>query len=259
MITSTQNKKIKWIRSLQIDNHQRRTEKAFVIEGVRLVQEALAAGWTAKLILFSDNLPPAGKNLIEEFANKGALVELVSPHVMQSASDTKSPQGILAVVPMKKLGVPEEPDLLLIVDSIRDPGNLGTIFRSALAAGVDGVLIPPDNADPFSPKVVRASMGAHFRMPIPSLTWQETARSTSGMPVFLASSHEGQTYTSVEYPPSLALIIGGEAHGAGQEAHNLATDLLHIPMPGGSESLNTSAAAAIMLFEIVRQRSIKNP
>jgi TrmH family RNA methyltransferase len=256
MITSVQNPKIKFVRELQNQPGARRAAQAFVVEGVRLVEEALATGWKAQLVLYTADLGARGQKLVEGFNGCGAPVEQVSPQVFQSASDTQTPQGILAVLPIQSLPAPARLDFLLIPDSVRDPGNLGAMLRSACAAGVQAVYIPPLTTDPYAPKVVRAAMGAHFRLPISSLDWPEIRRSIreANLRVYLAAAGEGIPYTQANFHAPLALVVGGEAEGASPAASELADARVHIPMPGGAESLNAAVAAGILLFEVVRQR-----
>jgi TrmH family RNA methyltransferase len=259
MISSTQNPKVKWVRGLISRSKDRRNEDAFVIEGVRLLEGAHESGWETQLIFYSDTLNERGLNLVESFQSQGVQVENVSSIVMRTVSDTKSPQGILAVLKRRKIPLPEDLDLVLILDQIRDPGNLGTILRSADSAGVQAVFLSPGSVDPYSPKVLRSAMGAHFRLPIHQSAWKELATRIreSGLHVYLASADQGELYFGVDYLQPVALIIGGEAYGAGETAHKEAHSKVHIPMPGGGESLNAAAAAAILLFEIARQRGFR--
>jgi RNA methyltransferase, TrmH family len=258
MITSTANPKIKWVRQLQAHSRERREAGAFVVEGVRLVEEALAAGWEAQLVLYTGDLSERGRLVVEGFAAGDAPIELVSPEILHAASDTETPQGLLAVLSQRLLPLPASPDLLFIPDRVRDPGNLGTMLRTALAAGVGAVFCPPETADAFSPKVLRAGMGAHFHLPIHSLDWDLIASHLASLRVYLAAMDEGLPCTQADFRPPIALIIVSEAEGAGPQATRLATDRVHIPMPGGSESLNAAVAAGILLFEVLRQRSAQS-
>jgi TrmH family RNA methyltransferase len=153
--------------------------------------------------------------------------------------------------------LPKELDFVLVADQVRDPGNLGTMLRTALAAGVDALLLPPRTVDPFSPKVVRAGMGAHFRLPIAVTSWEEIGTTLEDLRIYLAEAGKGAAYTQADFSSPLALILGSEAHGPGAGARELAHTSVHIPMPGGGESLNTAIAAAILIFEIVRQREVR--
>lgn len=256
MITSSKNPKIQYVRSLLGRAKDRREAQAFVVEGVRLAEEALSAGWEADLLLFTAGLSERGRAVVEGFAARGAPVEEVAPEVMRSAGDTQSPQGILAVLPVRSLPAPESLDFAFIPDGVRDPGNLGTMLRTAAAAGVGAVFLPPGTVDPYAPKVVRAGMGAHFRLPILVETWEEIGAwlAHTSLTPYLAAAGQGQAYTLADFRAPTALVIGGEAQGAGAEAEHLARWRLHIPMPGRAESLNAAVAAGIILFEVVRQR-----
>ena len=257
MITSVKNPKIQYVRSLQGPPRGRREAQAFVVEGVRLAEEALAAGWEAQLVLYSEDLNERGQALVDRFTEQGAQVEQVIAEVMRSASDTQTPQGILAILAARSLPIQETLDFAFIPDGVRDPGNMGAMLRTAAAAGAGAVLLPPGTADVFAPKVVRAGMGAHFRLPIHSGDWDEIGSRLSGarLKVYLAAVGDGEVYTQADFRTPLALVIGGEAEGAGEAAASLAHARIHIPMPGRMESLNAAIAAGILLFEVVRQRS----
>jgi RNA methyltransferase, TrmH family len=258
MITSIHNSKVQAIRKLQSQAKARREAQAFVIEGVRLAEEALGGGWEAQLALFTDQLDERGKIVLDGFSARGVPVEPVTQAVMKSISDTEAAQGILVVLGLHPLPIPNALDFVLILDGLRDPGNLGTILRTAAAAGVQTVLLAPKCADAFAPKVLRAGMGAHFRLPIYQPGWYGITRilkgSGSKLRIYLADSAVGIPYSQADFRSPLALIIGGEASGAGSESFSLADEKVHIPMPGGSESLNAAVAASILLFEVVRQR-----
>jgi TrmH family RNA methyltransferase len=257
MIASSQNPKIQKVRALQAHAHARQEAQAFVVEGVRLVEEALMVGWTAELVLYSEGLGERGLSIVETYSRFGAVVERVSEKAMRAASDTQTPQGLLAVLPMRRLPLPKRLDFAFIPDGVHDPGNLGTMLRTCAAAGVQAVFLPPGSVDPFSPKVVRAGMGAHFRLPVCEMGWGEIGSKLkqTGLRVYLAAAGAGEAYTRADFCTPLALIIGGEAQGAGQEGRQLAEKSVHIPMPGGVESLNAAIAASILIFEVVRQRS----
>jgi TrmH family RNA methyltransferase len=260
MITSNHNPKIQAVRKLQAQTKTRREEQAFVIEGVRLAEESLQAGWVARQVLYTDTLDERGRAVVDGFSSRGVPAESVTDAVMKAVSETETPQGLLVVLAMRTLPLPLAPNFLLILDGMRDPGNLGTILRTAAAAGVQAVLLTPGCADAWSPKVLRAGMGAHFRLPIHSLGWlvikQILKEPAKRLQVYLADSSTGISYTNVDFRSPIALIVGGEAVGAGSESTSLADEKVHIPMPGSSESLNAGIAASILIFEAVRQRGI---
>lgn len=256
MITSTHNPKVQQVRALLARKQARDDAGSFVVEGVRLAEEALAAGWQPHVLLVSSELSERGRGIVAGFAAQGAEVEEVSQHVLEALSDTETSQGILAVIPQRALAFPEKPDFLLVADRVRDPGNLGTLLRSAGAAGVQGVIVAPGTVDPFSPKVLRAGMGAHFRLPIRSLTWEQIRAAAAGrFKLYLAEAGAGTACWQLDLRQPVALVVGGEAEGASPEARAAVDGLVTIPMPGQSESLNAAVAASILLFEIVRQRS----
>jgi TrmH family RNA methyltransferase len=258
MITSVHNPKIQWLHKLQSQSKARREEGAFVVEGVRLAEEALQAGWPALLVLHSEQLSLRGQAVVDGFAQRGTPVETATEPVLKAASDTETPQGLLVALKLQTLPLPPNPDFVLIPDGVRDPGNLGTLLRTAAAAGAQAVLLPPGTADDYAPKVLRSAMGAHFRLAIQALDWpaiQGVVHSAERqLRVYLADSSGGQPYTQADLRTPLALIVGGEAAGASQQAIALTNERLHIPMPGGMESLNAAVAAAILMFEVVRQR-----
>jgi TrmH family RNA methyltransferase len=256
MITSTRNPKIQHVRALQGRGRTRQAEHSFVVEGLRLVEEAVGAGWDAELVLHSGDLNQRGQALLQAFQERGTAIEAVSPHVMRAASDTQTPQGILAVLRTRNLPLPGQLNFAFIPDGVRDPGNLGSMLRSAAAAGVEAALLPPGSVDPFSPKVLRAGMGAHFRLPVLSLGWKQITELVRHhqLHVYLAAARQGTPHTQADFRRPLALLIGGEAEGASAEGQQLADDWVQIAMPGGAESLNAAVAAAILLFEVVRRR-----
>lgn len=260
MITSAQNPKIKMVRELMADRKERAKRQAYVVEGVRLIEEVLNAGIPPQLVLYSADLSSRGKAIIEKFEVMGCSVEEVDMRILHSLAGTDTPQGILAVVPLPIGKLPSRLDLLLVLDQIRDPGNMGTILRSGIAAGVQAVVLTPESADAFSPKVVRAAMGAHFRLPILTLDWPEiisACRRNRPQPaaILIADSSEGSPCWQTDLQRPVALVIGSEADGPQPTAFEAAAGLVHIPMPGKAESLNAAIAASILLYEVVRQRN----
>jgi TrmH family RNA methyltransferase len=256
MITSVANEKVKYVRSLY-RRRVRYRERRFVIEGVRLVEEAFRAGIVPALVFYSEGIDanPGGGELLVEILRGDSPAFAVSEKVMKAMADTVSPQGLLAVVPFVELAPPPGPSLVLVVDHLRDPGNLGTILRSANAAGVEQVILAPKTVDPYNPKVVRGAMGAHFRLPVEALSWPEIAETLAGVQILLADVRGEQAHYEVDWARPSALIIGGETYGVSREARELAAATIAIPMRGGTESLNAAVAASVMLFEATRQRS----
>ncbi len=252
MITSPQNPKLKLVRALQSRARTRRKENAFVVEGVRLFEEALKAKSQIRFVLYDRTLSERGQALLT--ALDGVDVEEVDAALLNSVSDTENSQGILAVLALDLRLPPAKLNFVLVPDQIRDPGNLGTLIRTAAAAGVDAVFLPPETTDAFAPKVLRAGMGAHFRLPIVALDWDEIRVRVQGLAVYVAEMEGKVIYTDANLKQACAVIIGGEAEGASQSARALADAEIYIPMKDATESLNAAVAGAILLFEVARQR-----
>jgi len=256
MITSTANERVRLARSLN-QAAGRRRERAYLIEGIRLVEDALRAGVPPRLVLVdveSLRRTERGGALLEALRLVGCLD--VSERVLASVSETVTPQGVVAVVPLPEKPTPDAVGpLVLVLDGVRDPGNLGTILRSAEATGLVRVVATVGCVDPFGPKVVRAGMGAHFHLDVlAEAEWPEVARVVADRPTWLAAMHGGIAYDMVDWRRDSALIVGGEAAGASGEGAALATGLVSIPMAGRAESLNAAMAASVLVFEAARQR-----
>ena len=256
MITSRQNSKIKQIKKLNAGAKFRSQSGRFIAEGIRLLEEAHQAQIKPEWVIYTESLDKRAEQLLENFRSQGVLCDPVTPEVMEAASDTRTPQGVLGVFQLVSLPLPPLPNLLFILDSLRDPGNLGTLMRTSLAAGADGILLGPGCVDPFSPKVVRSGMGAHFKLPIINTDWSEIETLTSEMLLLLAEMENGVSLWDTDLTDRVGIILGSEAHGPGEEARNLAQQSIFIPINPEIESLNAAAAGAILLFEVKRQRSL---
>ncbi len=251
--TSLANERVKYVRSLERERVRTR-EQRFTIEGLRLVEEALQAGVRPVLAFYTARLPSSerGRTLLGGLQQAAASIVEVTPEVMASLSETVTPQGVLAVVPMRELPWPTH-GLAVVLDGLRDPGNVGTILRTAWAAGAAGAIALRGTVDPYAPKVVRAGMGAHFHLPLRSHV------DAAGLPELLAgrevylADQQGIPYWQADWRGDRALIVGGEARGA-ELAAGLAAVRVAVPMVGGAESLNAAVAAGVLLFEALRQR-----
>jgi TrmH family RNA methyltransferase len=257
VITSSQNSKIKLVRALLGRVKERREANACVVEGVRLVEEAANSNWKFRFVLYGETLSERARLQVEGLTSRGVDVEEVSENLMKSLSETEAPQGILAVLELSTLSIPNVLNFVLIPDQIRDPGNLGTLLRSAAATGVQAVFLPPETTDAFAPKVVRSGMGAHFRVPIHSMSWDEIRGKTKGLRIYIADM-DGPSCWETDLRQPLALIVGSEAEGASEEARKVATQNISIPMTGNVESLNAGVAGSVLMFEVVRQRIFDN-
>ena len=259
-ITSFKNPRVQFLRSLLSDKSTRTETGLFITEGIRLAEEVLHAGITPHSVFYSEQLTGRGTALIQACVErKVELIEL-SPELMNRISETETVQGILMVVPQQSHMLPDSSDLVLILDQIRDPGNMGTILRTAAAAAIENVLVTPGTVDVYMPKVVRSAMGAHFRLAITQMSWTEITqycKETLHPPlrIILADSGGGTDMWATDLKSPLAIVVGGEAEGVSLEGRESADALIHIPMPGKFESLNAGVAASILLFEVLRQRN----
>lgn len=249
MISSLHNERVKLAHALQTSAKSRRKAKQIVLEGVRLIQDALNAGIRPDFILHDPDFPVDSLN-----SSQSLTLLPAAPEVMRHVCDTEQPQGIVGVFPMPESAFLTAPTRLLILDGVRDPGNLGTMLRTAAAAGVDGVLCSPDCVDAYNPKALRAGMGAHFRVPLAAQSWDAIQTACAGLTVYLAEMEGDIAYDAADWSQPHALIIGGEAHGASENAIQLAAHRVYIPMARATESLNAAAAAAVLLFEAARTR-----
>lgn len=249
MITSLTNSKVKYVRRLQSESRFRQAEGMFVVEGTRWLQELVQRGLPAAFVLCT----PTWQTQAGEVALPGPAW-VVSEEVMAEVSDVTTPPGVLVVASTPQLAWPTRLTWALILDNVRNPGNLGTILRAAAGAGVEGVWLSPGCVDAYNPKVLRGAMGAHLRLPLERLEWAGIAKGARGLAVWLAAADGERIYTEVDWRQPSALIIGSEAEGGGQEAARLATGRAAIPLAAATESLNAALAAGIILFEGARQR-----
>ncbi|MBN1200755.1 MAG: RNA methyltransferase [Anaerolineae bacterium] len=257
LISSPHNDRIKLVRLLQRQSKTRRREHRLVLEGVRLVHDALDTGALPDFVCYTGEAAAQNTALHDLIA--GLEAERVSclevtEALMRDMSDTETPQGILGVFPWPDLPIPEPPSLVLVADGWRDPGNLGTMLRSAAGAGIDLVILTPGTVDPFNPKTLRAGMGAHFRVPVRVLDWSALASTVSDLSFYLADAAGETAYDAVDWTQPAVIVVGGEAHGFTTTAHAIPHTRVRIPMAAGVESLNAAVAASILVYEARRQR-----
>ncbi|MGB9754422.1 TrmH family RNA methyltransferase [Roseiflexus castenholzii] len=259
MITSPANQHVKRIRSLAADRQERRRERMFVLEGVRLVADALESGATLTLVLYAPEQlqqTPAGLDLLQRLQCL-PVGYAATPQVIASVADTVHPQGVVALARWPQI-LPGKPGLILVIDAVQDPGNLGTLLRSAEAVGVAQTLCSVGTVDVYAPKVVRSAMGAHFRLSIEQdVRWDEIGERLAYVDhVYAADPHARMPYYAADWRQPSALLVGNEAHGLSEAARRLATKPITIPMRGRAESLNVAVAASVILFEALRQRTL---
>jgi len=227
-----------------------------VLEGRRLVEDALAAGAHLIGVIAADDNEPAA-TLAKRAAAEGIQVEQVSEKVLAELADTDHPSGILAVAEWEprevtRLEPPADDAIVLVLDAIQDPGNVGTMLRTALALGAWGVIALDGTADVRSPKVLRAAMGAHFRMPIAEGSLADAAAWLARHQVSVLVSDADARERPSRGTPRVALVVGNEGQGVREEWSRYEARRVGIPMAQGAESLNAAMAAGIMLYELLR-------
>jgi TrmH family RNA methyltransferase len=251
-IRSSHNPLIKRLRSLGLRKH-REAERAFVVEGSRGIASAIEQGIIPQAVLLADD---ARAEMLDLARQSGAVWRVAERALFDSVMDTATPQGIAAVFDQPEWSFPEAPEpLLVLLDAVGDPGNLGTIVRTAAGAGCDAVVLGPGCADPWGAKAARASMGSIFSLPLlrASAAIEEAIRLRCPRR-WLASGEGERDYGDPIWDGGVAVIIGSEGHGASAWGRNLATGGVRIPLAAGVESLNASVAAAVLIFEARRQR-----
>lgn len=275
MITSLQNERVRLVSALQNDGKMRRKTNQIVLEGVRLVRDALSCACQPSFILFdptrldeSSTRAELGRaerdataertdrvrTVVQQALSPEVLLS-VSPEVMRAVSDVEQPPGVIAVFERPEPTITTPITCGLILDNVRDPGNVGAMLRTAAAAGVEVALLSPGCADPYNPKALRGGMGAHFRLAVATMEWSSIQQVCVGARVWLADDGESTDYDAIDWAgEGWALIVSSEAHGASLAARGLATGGVRIPMAAATESLNAAAAAAVILFEAARQR-----
>jgi TrmH family RNA methyltransferase len=263
-ITSLQNTLIKETRKLQQKKY-RELENQYLIEGIRLVEEARKRGSLGK-VFYDHNLgkTPRGLELLKKISKTGTPLYQVTPEILASLADTESPQGIVAVVNKESNGLWQlklgDQSMVLIIDGLQDPGNLGTIIRTAWAVGVDGILCLTGTVDPYNSKTIRATMGGIFQVPVVTdLKWSQVHQwcQENHFQTVAGDLSAVKNHYAVTYSPRVAFILGNE--GQGLQTVNLSEvhELVRIPLWGEAESLNVAVAAGILLYEAVRQRAYR--
>lgn len=259
MITSKSNPRVQNLRTLINHRRDRESSGLFVIEGVRLLEEASDRSVPIEEVYFSQSLSDRGKVLIEKFIQKGVTVEEIDEAIFHQLMDTSTSQGIAAVCRKEIPVLPHQIHFGIIVDQLRDPGNLGTLLRVAAAAGAQAVIVTAGSVDLYSPKVLRSAMGAHFHTICLEMDWEQITqiRETNQVrpTTFVAAADADLVCWDCNFVQPTFLIIGNEAQGASLRAFEFADHKVSIPMPGQFESLNAAVAAGILIFEVVRQRS----
>ena len=265
MITSTNNQQMKQVSLLLKKAKERKNTQSFVVEGPRMVFEAPVD--SLKAVYVSENYANNEENtnllnvLQDKCTQANAIYEIVADNVFKSASDTQTPQGIMAVVAMPSYSLSEllsgDNTHLLILESIQDPGNLGTMVRTGEGAGVTGIIMNKTTVDLFNPKTIRSTMGSIYRVPFyvtEDLAGTMKDLQEKGISLYAAHLKGEHSYDEEDYTKACGFLIGNEGNGLSDEIANLADTYIKIPMEGQVESLNAAISATLLMYEANRQR-----
>lgn len=257
-IESKDNNLFKFVKKLK-ERRFRDKENLFILEGLRLIEEAIRANMDIEYIIISKDYEDKFNDLLlENNISSNKIITLSNNLFMQLAS-TENPQGIIAVIKKSDKKKDLSGDFFLICDKVQDPGNLGTIIRTAHAAGVDGIILTKGTVDIYNDKTIRSTMGSIFYVPIfyddKDFTIIRNLKK-DGFCLVATSLKESRNFFEEDLKGKIILAVGNEGNGISNELFELADKKVKIPMPGGAESLNVSIATSIILFEKVRQNLI---
>ncbi len=258
MITSTSSAQVKHVLLLQKKAKARRESQEFVVEGIKMVSEAPAD--RVVKVYISETFDKNNEEFKSNLNIESGRIEIVSDHVFMHMSDTQTPQGVMAIVKMRTYNMEEilaDNALIIGVENLQDPGNLGTIVRMGEGAGVTGVVMSANTVDIYNPKTIRSTMGSIYR--IPFIYVEDFAKTmidmkSMGVKVYAAHLDGTMEYTEPDYKAKTAFLIGNEGNGLTTAAVNAASHLIKIPMEGQVESLNAAIACTVLTYEAMRQR-----
>ena len=264
-ITSAQNPKIKDFLALQEKSRLRREKGLFVVEGRRELLHCLEAGFSPRTIFVCEEILGAGEmEAVLEAAGEGCTVFSVSANVYDRMAYRSGTEGVTAIMQARNLRLEElrfrnEEPLIVVVEAVEQPGNLGAILRSADAAGADAVIVCDPLTDLYNPNLIRASIGAVFSVPVVAASSAETIEwlRSRGVTIYTAQLQDSSWYYDCDMKKATAIVMGTEATGLTGIWREAADRHIRIPMLGKLDSLNVSVSAAVLLFEAVRQRNSK--
>lgn len=264
IITSAKNPYIQYLQSL-LQRKNREVEGKFLIEGLRFVEEAVQAEASIEDIIVSPEFTKKHGQLLRNLPVE-LPITFIAHSLFKKITGTENPQGIAALVEKQRFQIEDLLDapaaFILVAEQLQDPGNLGTLIRTADAAGLSGIILTKGTVDLYNPKVLRSTMGSLFHVPIlteVSITDAFTMLRDKGIRLYAAdTSTEAVDYIKTDFSGPVALIIGNEAKGISAESRQGVDQLVRIGMPGRAESLNAAVAAGIILFEAVRQRQVSS-
>ncbi len=259
MLTSTRNPLVKNLRQLGLSPKVRRTQQLFLIEGTHALTEAIATQYPLNTVCCTENWRDTYPDLYEKCLSVEEC-QLVSPEVLEAIATTVNPDGVIAVAPILCSQPVNIGNLGLALESIQDPGNLGAIIRSAVAAGIDGLLVSSDSVDLTHPKILRATAGQWFRCSMQSvedLSMEIEKLQVKGVQAIATLPDAKITYWDLDFSQPSLILLGNEGQGLSEELIDLADLAVKVPLSNGVESLNLAVTAALLLYEAKRQRRSK--
>lgn len=251
-----QNPLIKKIRQLH-QSKGRWQQQLFLVEGTHLVEEACRRDYPLITVCYTPEWQKKHKSLSELVSQKAQRIELVSDRVIQSLATTVNPDGVVAIAPQKQTNFFKITTLGIALDKIQDPGNLGTIIRTATATNIDGLFLSRDSVDLYHPKVVRASAGEWFHLPMAiseNLKTEVLQLQSQGLQVLATVPNSTINYWQIDLRKPTLIVLGNEGSGISKDLIDLADYSVNIPLSNGVESLNVAISMAIILYEVQRQR-----
>ena len=259
IITSASNPRIKYVQSLIKKSNKRRSGNVFVVEGVRMVLDAPISDikhvFVSSEIFSGDSIA----HFLDNCTKASVEITVVSPKIMGVITDTVTPQGIVAIINRREYNAYLGGSSFLLLEDVRDPGNLGTLLRTAEAAGIDTVIMSKGCVDVYNPKTIRSTMGTIYRLPIvkcvDETNWTDTIYKLTddGVKIYGGCLDDSVYYCDADFTGRCGIVIGNEGDGISDKTLEM-IDRVHIPMQGDIESLNAAVAGSILMYEMNRQR-----
>jgi TrmH family RNA methyltransferase len=264
LLTSTKNPLVKQLRSLSESAKDRKEQGLFLVEGTHALIEAIATAYPLSIVCCTEKWIAVNPDLYEQIESIDDIerLEIVSEEVLQAIATTKNPDGAIAAAFMPSREVAKIKSLGLALETIQDPGNIGAIVRSAVAVGIDGMLVSSDSVDLTNPKIIRATAGQWFRCAMQTSTdIADDIRKlqAQGVKVIATLANAPKTYWDYDFTQPTLILLGNEGNGLSQELIDLADEVVSIPQSDRVESLNVAICAALLLYEAKRQRSLDKP
>lgn len=262
LVESKNNSRVKYVKKLARRRFRDREGK-FVLEGFRAVEEVLKLSGTVEFILFSPSARATsrGEQLFAAAREAGIAAVEVAENIMRDLAGTETPQGVLAVVCRREVSLDDilstSPSLLVLVDGVQDPGNLGTIVRTSAGAGAQGLILLPGTVDLYNPKTLRSTMGNIFKLPVVMAGQRSEVLKkirNAGLELVVGDPRAEKAVFEIDLTGPVVIAVGNEARGVQEDILMHSRHRVHIPMSAGVDSLNVAVAAGIMLYEVVRQR-----